>query len=304
MRAMTIQSAIIALLVASSWAVAAEDKQVTASGTATITAPPEILRVTVILKVEGKDVKDALGKLSAEKKLAKDKLAKLDAPADAMKFTDPTMGDKPLTMQQRQMRMVMAMQNRGGGKKPTTGPSNVDVATTLVCDLPLKYANADEMLIAVAEVQAKLRESFKAGGGKSAGTPEEQEVLEEMQAAENASGGGDPSAAKPGEPSFLFVHRVTEAEQNKVLADAFAQAKQSAQRLAKAAGIELGELKTLSASRTTAGPGESDGQWTFYTPMASGPSPASDSSATFEATGPQAGPVSSRVTVNAGFGLR
>src|SRR3954471_21893642 len=102
---------IVTLLVAlTSLASAAEDKQVTSSGTSTITAAPEILRMTVLLKAEGKDVKEALGKLNAEKQSARDKLAKLSVSAEAIKFTDAAMGEKPLTPQQQQMRMVMAMQ--------------------------------------------------------------------------------------------------------------------------------------------------------------------------------------------------
>src|SRR5439155_11645633 len=98
-------------------------------------------------------------------------------------------------------------------------------------------------------LQEKLRAAFKASA--KAATPEEQEVLEEMQGAEEAAGGAPE--AKPGEPAFLFVHVITEPEQNKALADAFAQAKRSAERLAKAGGADLGDIKTLSATNSAAG---------------------------------------------------
>src|SRR5262245_53801124 len=60
----------------------AQERQVTASGTSTITAQPEILRVTVQLQGEGGDVKEALAKLNAEKQASKDKLAALGAAAE------------------------------------------------------------------------------------------------------------------------------------------------------------------------------------------------------------------------------
>jgi uncharacterized protein YggE len=288
----------VALCGAITSAATAQDRQVSASGTSTITAPPEILRVNVLLKTEGKEVKEALARLKTEEQSAREKLGKLNAPADSIKFSDPAMGEKPLTPQQRQMQMYMRGQNRGG-KKPTTGPSRVNVTATLSADLPLKSASPEEMLIAVADLQAKLRESFKPAP-KAAATPEEQEVLEEMQGAEEAASGTD---VKPGEPAFLFVHVIGEGEQNKAIADAFAQAKRSAERLAKAAGAELGEIKTLNSTSTTGGGENTDAQTVFYNAMIN-TRPATGESTAVEATGPQPGPVSSRVTVNVAFGLK
>jgi hypothetical protein len=193
------------------------------------------------------------------------------------------------------MQMVMAMQNRGG-KKPTTGPSNVNVTATLSADLPLKSANPDELLITVADLQDKLKSAFKSAA--KAATPEEQEVMEEMQAAEDANAGPQ---AKPGEPAFLYVHVITEAEQNKALADAFAQAKRSAERLAKAAGSELGEIRNLTSTSNSGGQ-DSDPQNMYLAAMMGSRPAASDSAV--EATGAQPGPVTSRITVTASFGLK
>lgn len=273
------------------------DRQVSASGTSSITAPPEILRVSVLLKGDGKDVTEALKKLASEKQSAKEKLLKIGVSADALKFADPAMGDKPLTLQQRQVRMVMNMRNQGA-KKATTAPAAVSVTTTLSADVPLKAGGAEAMLVAVADLQQKLRDSFKPGG--KAPTPEEQEVIEEMQA--NAEAGGDTTEAKPGEPAFLFVHVITEPEQNKALADAFAQAKRSAERLAKASGSDLADLKTLSATSST-GVENGDAQSAFYAAIMSG-RPSPNESVVVEATSPQPGPVTSRITVNASFGLK
>src|SRR5262245_48746393 len=120
---------VLALLCAMIAPAAAQDRQVSATGNATSTARPEILRGTVVLKAEGKDVKDALAKIATEQDSARAKLKKLNASGDAVKFADPAMGEKPLTPQQRQMQMVMAMQNRGG-KKATTAPSTANVTQT------------------------------------------------------------------------------------------------------------------------------------------------------------------------------
>src|SRR3982751_250403 len=134
---------VVALLSTIAAPALAQGRQVSATGTSAITAVPEILRVSVLLKSDGKDVKEALAKLNTEKQSAREKLFKFNPLADSLRFSDPTLGDKPLTPQQRQMQMYMKMQNRGaGGKKPTTGPSNVSVTATLLADVPLKAASA------------------------------------------------------------------------------------------------------------------------------------------------------------------
>jgi len=51
--------------------------------------------------------------------------------------------------------------------------------------------------------------------------------------------------APPGELVFLFVARITKAEREKAMADAFVKARTQAQALAKAAGRELGPMVTL-----------------------------------------------------------
>src|SRR6476469_9529832 len=79
-------------------------------------------------------------------------------------------------------------------------------------------------------------------------TQEEQAVMEEMQQQQQQSG---ETAAQPGEPAFAYVHVLSDAEQSKALGDAFAAAKESAQRIAKAAGRDVGELLQVSGSTST-----------------------------------------------------
>lgn len=58
----------------------------------------------------------------------------------------------------------------------------------------------------------------------------------------------DSSEQKPGEPSYIFVSKVPEADRQKALTEAFTAAKTDATRLAKAAGMQLGDLRGISST--------------------------------------------------------
>jgi uncharacterized protein YggE len=274
-------------------------RQVTGIGTSTISARPELLRVTLELKAEGKDAKEALAKLDAEKKAAQAKLDKLGVAGDRVKFADASLGDRAMNDQQRQMQMYLNMRNSGGrGGKPaaaTTRP--VAVSTLLTAEVPLEAAGHEELLTTASDLQEKIKSGFKKAA--KAATPEEQEVLEEMQMQQEMSTG----QPQPGEPMFLFVHRLSEEEQSKAVSDAFKAAQASAARLAKAAGADLGEVRELTSTIAPGGDDadSSSAQYQYFAAMAGRTTPT-DSAA--EATSPRAGMVSSRVTVTAVFGLK
>lgn len=277
-------------------AAAQQERQVTATGSSTITAQPEILRVTVQLQGEGADVKEALAKLSAEKQGAKEKLATLGVAAEGVTFTEPMLGDAPMSAQQRQMQMFMSM--RGGEKKPATTKSSVTVSSVLTAEVPLKASGPDELLIAATEAQDKLTEQFKPKGADAAASPEEQEVLDEMMEMDMGDGGG----AKPGEPSFLYVHKIAQEEQEKALADAFANARKSAEQLAKAVGLSLGDVRTVSASSKSGG--AEDDEDAYFAMMASMSGQDTGGAIVQEATSTQPGPVTCKVTVTSAFTLK
>ncbi len=94
----------------------------------------------------------------------------------------------------------------------------------------------------------KLQDTIKAadlGGLKDAEepTPEEAELAEESE--EMAMNFGRREGPKPGEPVFVFVAKITSADREKALAEAFRAAKQEVVQLAKAAGLELSTLRSL-----------------------------------------------------------
>jgi uncharacterized protein YggE len=113
---------------------------------------------------------------------------------------------------------------------------------------------------------------------------------------------------KPGEPIFLFVSRIPEADREKAIAEAFQKAKTQATKLAKAAGVELGGLKSLSSRSNSGGGNEYGYNSQAYRMMQmaqrmqmTGDDEDEENSA--EALGAEAGPVKFNVVVTASFEL-
>ena len=110
---------------------------------------------------------------------------------------------------------------------------------------PLKADNPEKLLLAADELREKIKAADLAGGNDAPKlSPEEQEVAEEMAAEQSRQ--SNEEATAPNEPRFVFVARLTAAERQKALAEAFAKARVQAAELAKAAGMELGSLASLS----------------------------------------------------------
>lgn len=280
---------------------------VTGTGRVAVSRQPNVLRMTIELPAEGKNVKEAIANLNAERAALAGKLEKLGAAGDAVTFGEPRIGGASggaMSMQQRMMRQVMRMQRAGGraAAKPAdkdAPPPKVAVSLTAVAEWPLEGESPEELIVA----GYTLREKLRAGGlakppAERELTPEEQEEMEEMAMMDE-----DGEAAAPGEPSFEFVARFTAEERGRAMAEAFAKAKADAARLAAAAGGSLGALRTVSGSASSEGYDEDD-DYGFQRAMLQqlGVAPAGQTGVD-EATADEPGAVSLEVTVTAGFGL-
>jgi uncharacterized protein YggE len=224
----------------------AADGTVSASGTAEVALPAKALRVQVQLMTSGKDVKEALAKLHERRAAAKTLLASLGASADAVVFGEPAVSLEQNVRAQQMERMLAQLRSRPGARPAdpkAKAPLPVFVVSSLKADLPLKASTPEELLIAGHDLQQKVR-AADLGGLKEAEklSPQEKELLEEMGGREPPDS-GEP---KPGEPFFLYVAPVSEAERDRALAEAFQNARRDAARLARAAGAGLGAVQNLS----------------------------------------------------------
>ena len=167
---------------------------------------------------------------------------------------------------------------------------------------------AQQPLLAVNALQEKIKTADLAGTKDAEKlSPEQEEMLEEMEANQFDYGSNDEP--KPGEPIFIFVSRISDAEREKALAEAFQKAKAQAARLAKAAGAELGNLKSLSGGSSSANNYNSYGRYNQYAYQALQMARAEagtddDESNDAEALGAEPGPVKINISVMAAFDLK
>ncbi len=196
-----------------------------------------------MITIQGSDIHDALAKLKARR----DDTSALEATgADkaSIKFSDPVEGaDGNLTPQQRLMQQMMARNQRPA----STQPSGVKISSTLTAEWHLPDASPDDSLAGALELEDKIKAAIAKAGPGDTKTPEEQEVADEMAAQQNTVEG-----TKPDEPQFVFVHRLSDDERAKILADAFADAQSQARRMASAAGRDLGDVTQISPSNPQA----------------------------------------------------
>jgi uncharacterized protein YggE len=214
---------------------------VSASGYASAPQKPEILRMTVTVSAQGTDIRDALAKLKAKRDDITANLLATGADKDSIKFSDLAEGNgENLTPQQRMMRQMMAARNQ---QPASTQPSGVTISSNLTAQWPLSEGSPDDALAAAAGLEDKIKAAMPTGKTAANKTPEEEEVAEEMAAQQAAAG-----QTKADEPQFVFVHRLTEDERAKLLAQAFADAQTQSRRLASAAGKQLGDVTHISTS--------------------------------------------------------
>lgn len=268
----------------------------------------------MVVAAEGKDIKEALENLKADRETLAGKLKELGAADEAVQFGEPRIGAAGgalVSAQQRMMAQMIRMRQMGNrAAKPDAGePEPVAVSLTATAEWPLDEASSPEAFLVSAY---ELREKLRSGGlAKAAAapakelTPEEQEEQEEMAAMMDDDGDGS-GGPKPGEPAFVFVRRVAPAEHDAATAEAFAKAKAAAARLAAAAGGKLGELRTVSGSASAADAGGDEDVYAMQRAMFQqmGVNTGGDGADVEEATAAEPGPVTLELSVTAAFAIR
>lgn len=275
----------------------------TGNGRVVITRQPQALRMQVTLSADGKDIADAVAKMKEQETALGKKLAELGASEKSVEFGATQVGNGARVDPQQQYVQAMLARQRGRGAKPSTQPVSVGVSATVKAEWALKAGSPEELLIASYALQEKIKAAATVKKEMKATTPEEQEAMEEAVAMQVNNGG---VTAGPGDPSFLYVCKVSEADRAAALAEAFQKAKSEAARLAKAAGTELGALKQLTAA--VSAPGGADNEQQAYMRMSMRQmgmnSPEIAEPNADEATAPIAGPLELQIVVTATFNLK
>ena len=288
------------------------DSSVTGSGTTEIKKRPETMRMVVDMRIDGKDLKDALGKLKASREKIKGELVKLGAGEGSIEFGtarvfDASRDDRRATME-RAIRAQMA-RSAGKGDATATAPAPakpVTLSVSVKAEWPLaKDADDEQLLLTTTELQTKVRDAKLFVQAK----PETPKTEEEEEAGPAAPGGYDPEQVAPGEPTFIFVAKISQEDRAKAAAESFKKAKEDAAATAKAAGVELGALKQVTTQTNAAGDVPQDYGYNSYYGGYRGyyggrSAIASGSDGTPEALSRDAGPVTTQVMVMASFAIK
>lgn len=222
------------------------------SGSSEVETQPKLIRLNLQISSQGKDFKEAMEKLTQQQDLAKAEIIKLGAIENSVKLTPPNFGTGA-TDEQRRMEMMVRQQMQHGGKPEKTDkkPEPVVVNTSVTADWNLTGDGPGQQLQFFHELKQKITNADLAGLKKAAEakTAEEQEAAEEMEESEMPSYSSD-GQPKPGEPVFIFVGQLSDEAKSKALSEAIVKVKKSAEVLAKAAGVTLGPVYTLSSQTT------------------------------------------------------
>ncbi|HEY8668284.1 MAG TPA: SIMPL domain-containing protein [Tepidisphaeraceae bacterium] len=273
---------------------------VSGTGIASIERKPDVLRLSLDIAADGKDMKDALAKLRALQEAAKKKLGELGADAKSIDAGDVQTNGAASARQEQMARM---MRQRGGGRKPASAPAAmVHLSSTIKAEWPLT-GSGDELLVSSAELVRKVKAADLSG--KKTASPAEQEEAEEGEQQYMDETG----QAAAGEPVVMFIAKISPDEQAKATAEAFKKAKDECARLAKAAGVELNNLQTLSSRAMPMGMDQDYNQYArqyqqYAYRMMQQLGNGEEGVTPTEAVGMQPTKVSMTVTVTASFGIK
>ena len=221
-----------------------DEAGISAFGTVTVTCRPERLRLQVDLLSTGKDLNDALNKLTERIQAARARLSEFGVDETSVKVGEPKISSRSTNSQQQMERMVMQRMRGRKTKRAAESKPPITVSATLKAEWALKSEDGTELLREVHPLQERIKAADLSGSKEPKElTPEQEEMLEEMEDFRSYSTSGEFA---PGDPVFLFVARITDQQRAQAEAEAFRKAREQAARLAKAAGAQLGPVRNLS----------------------------------------------------------
>jgi uncharacterized protein YggE len=284
---------------------------VSGNGVVVISRQPETMRVRIAIQGKGATLKEALASVKTRSEAAKKQVGTMGADKDSVKVETPKISAQQTDSQQMQMQRMMTQQARQGkkGKKEAAKPAEpVLVSVQFTAEWKLDAKTPEDLLIAVHALQGKIKNADLAGMKDAEKlSPEQEEMLEEMESQPFSRYGGN-EGPKPGEPVFLFVSRIADTDRDKAIAEAFQKAKTQAGKLAKAAGAELGSLRSLNARSASMNPnsggyGYNNAAYRMMGMQGGEDDEDGENPSTLEALAVEPGPVKYNVIVNAAFDL-
>ena len=226
------------------------DEGVATAGQAELLKKPTMLRLHVEITAKGKTLEDALENLEKQIEETKKKIEKLGPIKESIEVgtPQPTASN---AQYQKQMEMMIRSQMAGMGRKPPAGLKKilmVAAKASFKADWKLDAETPAEQLLFIDELKKGIEEADISGQKENEKlSPEEEEMMAEIQSNMGRNFGSDNEIA-PGTPIFVFIATITPEESQKLLKDAYQNAREEANKLTDAVGIPLGKLISLSGT--------------------------------------------------------
>lgn len=263
---------------------------------------PNVMRLQMMIEGQGKDVKEALSRLKEKETADREKLQKLGAAEGSVKFSDAQPAE---VNPQLQMQRMIQMRTGNAPRPAKNQPVVATLTSVLTAEWTLNGKHGDDLLVDSQDLEDKIKAAdLSAGASDKALTPEQQEIVEENQGM--AGNEGQPN---PRDPVFIFVCKISDEDCDAARAGAYKKARDDAQRLAKAAGIELGSIRQIGGAAAPVPVGDRTGMYAgmnsqlamYYQMMQQQQQQPVGPSDPQEAVGTQPGKVGYRVTVYVSF---
>ena len=217
---------------------------ISASGTSSVKRLPETLRVMIALTAKGKTIEEAFANMTSEQKSALEKMEKLGVAKERIRFDNLSIDQSQDDRRQQMQTMIAQRMRQPAGQRPSL-PEEINLRCMLVAERPLTGKTVEEILKESYVLKQKIKEADFTPK-KAAMTPEEEELMEEMEGMMSRYGDDEPNT--DGEPRMLYVANVSEADSQKAYAEAFAEARKQGEFLANAASVKLGPLMQFSGN--------------------------------------------------------
>lgn len=218
---------------------------VTVVGTARQTVEPNMVRVRCRVLATGNTARSAITKLERSREALGKRIAGMSGPKPVVAFADPIeLGAKEGTtaMQIRIMNAAMG----GNPQDDEDEKKLVRMAFTATLEWPLSGKTPVERHGEADEIRQQLRDIQILDAGKSKkDDADDDDEAEESSGARGADEGESTIKIEDG-PTFFFVRRLTDAEVAAATKAAFDDARAKSERLARAAGMTLGAVVSIS----------------------------------------------------------
>jgi hypothetical protein len=228
-------------------------------GTASRQFEPSMVRVRWRVYASGKTGTSAYRKLEASRKELEQRFTSMTGSRPRVAFgpaVEQAAQENAGAMQARMIQMAMGQ----GKEEETDEPKPVRLVMTTTVEWDLKGADPAARFAEIDDIRQQLREIDvldrpKEDESDTEDTEEEGEAKKESDASSDTGADDEKSSEAPEKPAlriadgptFYYVHCLSEAEAGAVLKAAVEDARVRGQRLASAAGRELGSIRGFSS---------------------------------------------------------